>query len=520
MQYKTLFSTSEAVAELLSKKSITDDTKLQMAVLSLPKTERKAAEILADLVGERLHYIEETDTWYVWDGRVHVPSKGRGIPYAVLRDFYRALVDALADVKKTAQNDLRSTADHEGRKVDPKEMKAAYTDLFREARAIRERLAQEAGISAVSRLLAQEVAVSPEHFHDDSRWIVTRNGVYDMDDVRARRVWKLLPHDPSRNVWRFIDVEDDPERTTYNSAFVRWLNTSVEDKAQGDFLLKALSAALLGGHGNTRRIVSIQGKPSSGKSMMLNVFDKLCEGTGYFATPSTDAIVKGGRNPEHARWDMAGARIIAFSEVRQELDQTFLLKFSGGDAFGVDRKYVTGGSRKPQGIVFIANNTSLNVDKSDKAMKDRLAPIHFPHSFEPGHPVYPRDVGLQDAILSDLPGLMAILREAYLRFLTDQDGGEVLPLTAAQIERVRAEEAEEDVLGEFLDDAGYVTPAEVSQRQCVLMKDLMAAYTSYCFQRGIPKKSRKEVQYELESRNVQIVTSNGVRAFPLVAVSA
>lgn len=517
MQCNPLFSTSEAVAELLSKKCITDETKLQMAVLSLPKTERKAAEILANLVGDRLHYIEETDTWYVWDGRVHVPSKGRGIPYAVLRDFYRALVDALADVKRTAQNALQSTADQEGRKIDPKEMKAAYTDPFREARAIRERLAQEAGIGAVSRLLAQEVAVSPEHFHDDSRWIVTRNGVYDMNDVRARRVWELLPHDPSRNVWRFIDVEDDPERTSYNAAFVRWLNTSVEDKAQGDFLLKALSAALLGGHGNTRRIVSIQGAPASGKSMLLNVMERLCQGTGYFATPSPDAIIKGGRNPEHARWDMAGARIAAFSEVRKELDQEFLLKYSGGDAFSVDRKYQVGGTRKPQGLIFIANNTTLDVDKSDAAMMDRLAPVHFPYSFMPDDPVHPRDTGLQDAILSDLPGLMVILRQAYLRYLSDDTP---LPMTQTMQDRAQAEARDEDALGEFLAASGYVTPDQAPRSSCVKLSDLLRDYTQYARERGMCVKSRKELKYDLESRGLQIVRVDGTRVFPLVAANA
>lgn len=493
----------EVALELLQVKDLSYAINLDLTAKTLPKTERKAAEILKDLVGDRVHYIEATQTWYVWNGRVHAPHEGSGVPYQLVKTLYDGLTQALQVVKLSVKNALESQANHEGEGIPEKAFKRAYTDRYAEARGIRDRLASEAGIRAVGRILANELAVPADYFHDDSRWFVVRNGVYDLQAVERERRWELLPHDPSRPVWRYVDVDDDPDRTTYNAAFVRWMNSSVEDAEQAEFLLKALAAALMGARGDTARVVSIQGKPSSGKSMLLNVFEKLCSGTGYFATPSPDAIVKGGRNAEHARWDMAGARIVAFSEVRQELDHTFLLKFSGGDAFSVDRKYMVGGSRKPQGIIFIANNTTLNVDKSDPAMKRRVAPVHFPHSFMPNDPIYPRDPQLQADILSDLQGLLVLLREGYLRFLNDP---EVLPLTSAMSDRIDNEAQQEDELGEFL--IGYRFDGERELKSSIKFTDLLKDYVTYCKETGqLPPKS-KDFRETLLSRGYEIRKSS------------
>lgn len=412
------------------------------------------AEHIHERLGDYLTYSGRT--WYIWDGRVHRPADSDTPLRAVVRAYALALERALWEIRFNLERDLETFLTLE-RTAKAKAVKAKLERVCSYER-YQEQISGSRGVENLVRALADVCERPSDHF-DDGRWLAVRNGVYDLDAVRRDRRWDLLPHDPSRPVYRFLDVEDhgDPclDQSTWNTEFRRFLSTSVEDEEQGRFLMRALAAALIGGEGATRRIVSLQGAPSSGKSMLLSVLEDFCSGTDYYASPGLDAIEHGARAPEHARWRMRNARISTFSEARKKLDQMFLLNYSGGDSYAVEAKYQNGLTVRPHGIIFIANNYPLNVDKTDLAMLDRLAVVYFPHSFtDTATDVrYRRDPALGDKIKGDRYGTLQMLKSAYLAYL---DSG--LDRTERMQSRLAGETDDSNYVAEWLSESGRFVP--------------------------------------------------------------
>lgn len=442
-----------------------DSLQIKKAFSTLPKTETIAAEFISKRLAGYLSYNALTDTWFLWDQRVHKPCVGSSIVKKLIREFYKAHSKAINALEEHIWNENNVPDEKERDKHVAKLAKYKY---------FRDFMSKDAGKSAITRELETLLDIAVDHFDDDTRWFVVENGVYDMHDVRETRNFKLLPHDRFRPVYRMFNLAEEVGAS--HSAITGFTNESIEDKGQARFFQKIVGTALMGITTDTRSVVSIQGAPNSGKSMILRVLNTFAR--DYVATPSKEAIVKNGRNPYHARYKMRAARVAGFTEVTDQLTRDFLLQYSGGDEYEVEEKYVAGGQVQPQGIIFMFSNHGVNIDKTDKATYDRLKPINFPFTFEAasldGHEL---DTGLQAAIEEQQAGFLEWIKAGYLMGL--EEGFDCTDSMEALKRSER--DAEEDDVAAYLSDRmelGTLFESDNPDHWCKL-KDLHADYVTW-----------------------------------------
>lgn len=483
-------SPAEWAAEILNGQSAENNMDPAGVMGRMARLDADAAERIRDRVGRYLSYSPALRCWYVWDGRVHRPAEDETAVRGVVRAYSLALGIVADELARYAEYTLEGQAARD---------MLWHITRYRE---YAERISGAGGIRGLVEVMESVLYVPADTYLDDARWLVVQNGVYDLDAVRRDRRWDLLPHDPARPVYRFLDLEDDGadcrDVSTWNDALRSFLSTSAEDDAQGQFLMRAVAAALIGAQGKTRRVVVLQGAPSSGKSMFLGVLEHLCAGTDYYASPGIEAIEHVSRSPQHARWPMRNARISAFSEARRKLDQMFLLSYSGGDPYTVEAKYRNALTVHPQGIVFVANNYPVNVEKTDSAMIDRLAIVYFPHSFTDTatDPALRRDPALGDRIKADRPGTFQMLKAAYLDYL--EHG---LDRTERMEARLRGEAEESNPVTDWLSVTERYKPAPdgMANRDCALAVNVFTTFKAWEDTQRLPagERLRKSEFYRL-----------------------
>jgi phage/plasmid-associated DNA primase len=462
---------------------------LYKAFNSIPRTEVTTAEAIAAKLKNNLCYVPESKTWYLWDGKIHRPCHADGIAIKVVQAYYEVLTDTIAAVSATI--DIKA-------KMDGNEAVKPLRAELSKHKNFRDRLATDAGQKAVVSQMKTKMDVQGDHFSDDRRWFVVENGVFDMEEVRATRQFVLKPHDASRPVYRMWHITDDP--TAKSPSLNKFLTGSIADRGQGEFFSKAVALACMGAPVSTRTIVSLQGARRSGKSMINRAIGRLTGDNGIYAEPPRDAIVKNGRNPHHARYSMKDARYVAFTEITDRLDREFVLKYTGGDRFPVEQKYVAGTQVVPQGIIFMASNHGMDIDKTDEAIFERIAPINFPRTFEKVSVdgTHILDPDLEDKIVAEASGFLNWLKWAYLEYL--ENG---LDRTDSMEALKREERDDELSVVQYVKDrigSGFLREApDAKLSECANVTTVYADYLQWCTAYGVPRDSQlKRKQFGIE----------------------
>lgn len=458
---------------------------LSKVIEALPRTEVRAAQAIRAKLGQHLHYSPDSSQWYIWDGRVHSPCTGDGIALKVAKLLYEALCQTLSYVRAALEKEALK-AEAKGAGTEAAKIRSAYDkgEISKHKR-FRDKLSSDAGLSAVVRMLKHEVDMPSNFFDNERRWFAIENGVYDMDAVRENHRFELLPHDPARPIFRHWNISEDTQADY--PALRKFLTGSISDKSQARFFGKAVALACMGAPSKTRTIVSLQGARRSGKSMINGAIQRM--GKEFYAEPPNDAILAYGKNKEHARYPMRKARYVAFTEVTDRLDKTFVLKYTGGDNVTSEQKYVANAGWKPQGIIFMASNHGMNIDKSDAAIFERLAPIHFPRSFDRADPEY--DETLEDKIVDQSSGFLEWMKASYLDYL---DSGLDRSDSMEALKRQEAMDEDDYSVDRYLQDrieSGYVAEQPHAEiKHCVSVTGLFLDYQQWCETFRVPKSSR------------------------------
>lgn len=379
------------------------------ALEALPKSELYAGRAIAAKFKNYLTYNPETSQWYFWDGKIHRPCVGDGIVKKIAKIYFDVTMQGLDTIDTYIKKAIDDAA-------DPVKEKAAWDYRLKDYKDFRDFLSKAAGHNAIVSILKTEVDVASDHFSNDRRWFVIENGVYDMDDVRKTGVFTRLEHDPARPVYRMWNLTEEVGAS--HDALDKFTSESIEDASQAAFFQKIVGTACMGITTDTRSVVSLQGAPNSGKSMFIRVMTAF--GKDFKAAPQRGAITRGGKNPEHSRNPMKGARFISFTEITDRLDREFFLKFSGGDEITSEEKYVNNTGWFPEGVMFLFSNKGMNIDKSDKATFDRIKPIHFPYTFMKGSiDGHELDTELESKIIAQGSGFLEWLKAGYLAGLAE-----------------------------------------------------------------------------------------------------
>lgn len=456
---------------VLTNKIITIDT----AFANIPKTESYAGKVISRKFKNRLSYAALTDTWYIWDGKVHKPCTGDSIVRKIIVKFHEQLSIAITQVEETAnaiydQSEKGKTA------------KGIFKSRMKDYRAFRNNVSSSRGQYNMVQIMKINLDLADDHFDDERRWFVIENGVYDVDDVRMNRKFTLLPHDPARNVYRKFNMREEVGAT--HEWLDKFTSESIADAGQAKEFQKLIASALFGPNIETRSVILLKGAPNSGKSMWTKIMKHFAK--DFVAEPTNAAVLSGGQKPDHARYPMRQARYTAFPEITKPLDREFFLKYSGMDECVSEDKWVKSAGWTPQGIMLFASNYGLNIDMTDKATFDRVKPINFPHTFErasvEGHEI---DIDLQAKIQSQGSGFLEWLKEGFLLALE-----EGLYCTDSMDALKRAETDDNPVfqfINSKVEDGTYIIDHQAPKSHFILMNALHAGYVDWCNEHAVPK---------------------------------
>lgn len=476
---------------------------LEKAADYLPRTELIAAKAIASKFQNRLTYVNADKTWYLWDGKIHRPCVGDAVALKVINDLFDAEVLALDWIKGRIENLAMgiAAAGTGDAKADAAKMRKTYDTVWGKHRTFRDNLATDRTMKAVVNIMKRLMDVTDDHYAshneeaDDRRYFVINNGVYDMEAVRRDRRFDLLPHDPSRAVYRMWNLTE--EVGTDYPELKYFLSTSIADTSQSVFFSKAVALACMGAPTTTRIIVSVQGARRSGKSMINRILTTVGgKESGFVEEPDRAAIVANAGKKTHARYPMRHARYIGFTEIVDELDREFVLKYTGGDKYEVEQKYVAATQVYPQGVIFMASNHAVNVDKTDEAMFERVSPIYFPNTYDGLENTEDKD--LQKKIEANRAGFLEWMKWSYLEYLEKgldkSDSMEALKL---------AEREDEYSVMQYIKDrseSGLLkTDYEADVKDCVSVVDLFKNYLAWCKDLDVPASKRlKRKEFSIE----------------------
>lgn len=358
---------------------------VEVARDAIPWSEIQTSQEIHRKFGHNLTYIEASKTWYAWDGRIHAPCDGEALAYKIGKAYFRAIRRALSEVESLIQSRKHALELAQASEEDIKKLGDAYSKGLKRQRDFRDRVASDAGLTALVRMMRSDFSVPRDHYDNDQQFLVLKNCVLDLNEMRLNGKVVPLAHDPSRPVTRFLDATYNHAVNYGDSDWWRFLTSSVKDSdpATLKHIQKVVGAAFMGER-KLRTILNFMGPPSSGKSVLVETLWKLGrEGHGYCAMPDSRAITKvQGQNFEQD--DFRGRRFIAISEPssREDIDDDFLKRFTGDENMKTRTLNVQSSDWTPQGILCVSSNATLKINFRDEAIVDRVQVIEFPYKFK------------------------------------------------------------------------------------------------------------------------------------------
>jgi P4 family phage/plasmid primase-like protien len=442
-------------------------------VFGVPQDDVTAARAVLDRNDGQFFYVDvgksgargPVGEFRVWDGRVWRRDANEATVVRWITQFWRALHDAIERLDahiesavKQRQAELIATgmSEAEARKQAAamgKAMSAKVTPI----RAYHKGLGKNSGTNSLAARMTRRasVVVDEDDFDKTPGMLVVGNGVLDFTaamDHRDPSLVALMPHDQIRRVHMMTEVEYHPDATC--PVFMHYLETSLPDVDTRHYLHKALGYALLG-MPVEKVMFNLTGPKDSGKTVLLKVLEALMASYAVSIAPGVLLAKRGGSDPEKPMptlHSIRKARIVTASEPDHagRWDHGLLKQITGNDTMTTRTLNKDNVRWTPQFSLFIASNHFVKLNTEDKALIERIAPIHFPNRFiRPSAelalediPVAQRaDVGLEGRIKgsdAEMQGILAWMVEGLRLYLVE---GLAQPLSVIRMRGVMEEES-------------------------------------------------------------------------------
>jgi putative DNA primase/helicase len=501
--------------DLIGEQSAASTTNLdpQKAAEGLPRTEVSAAAEIARKFKNRLSYTERGQRWYLWDGRIHTPCEGSIVALQIAKLYYQAMCDALEFIQNAIyeQADIMRSSGVQDAEQKAKAIRDLYDKTaFVKHRDFRDRLATDAGMSALMRVLKTEVVVASDYYDNDQNFFVVRDKVVDLAYLRSLGKdpvdWDrlFLEHSPERPVTKYFDADYRP--TVNLGHWDGFLSRSIPDADARNYLQIVAGAAFMG-NSALRCIINLFGPPGSGKSMFINTMHKLGKsGAGYSAMPDSKAIVKvSGQNFEQD--EFRGRRFVGISEPpsSEKIDSDFLKKVTGDEWVETRTLNVKSSGWVPQCVIFVASNKALRINTRDKATVDRVHVIEFPIEFEQeiegiNHVPEERRMieGLGDLLLEDRSQILTWILVGMVKFVRD---GQKLRPPASVKQKAGQNVTEASSALRFVEELVEEGQLRVDYSEkpefFVGEKELYTLYSAWCTFSGERSMSRKNFSTDI-----------------------
>lgn len=430
----------------------------------LPRTDLGNAERFVKQHGDGVRYLPAWGKWLLWTGRrwqLDETLEVKRLAKATIRSIYAeaATLDSREDRKEIVKHAARSEA--EGK-----------------LRAMLELVKAEPDIAITTAAL------------DADPWLLAcQTGTIDLRTATLR--------EPRREdmITKIVPAAFD-----LNAECPRWLafldrvlagNTDLRD-----FLQRAIGYSLTG-LTSARALFFLYGSGANGKSTFLEVLRALM--AGYAAQADfTTFLERKGDGPRNDIARLFGARLVTSSEVGEgkRLNESLVKTLTGDETVTARFLHAEFFEFKPAFKLWLAANHKPVIRGTDNAIWDRIKLIPFTVAI----PMEERDRDLGDALLAELPGILAwAVGGAVLWSRHGLGAPASVNVATASYRR------ESDALGAFIDEACevglgiYEEPASV----------LYAAYATWCRESGEFSLNARAFGQALSERNITTIKRGG-----------
>lgn len=414
-------------------------------------TDAQRAKLFVDRFGPLLRFVPEWERWIVFeDGRWKSRNDGGLVRLSCV--LACEVMSKSADIKGTSE-DVRA-------------------ELKRLA-AISGSFASAAKVTSMATFARADprVIIRPEDLDADPWLVGTPDGVIDL------RTGTMHPHSPGNLVTKVLGTNFDPHAKA--PTWEKFLARVIPDEGVRAYVQKAVGYSLTGVT-TEHHFVFLHGIGHNGKSTFVEtIFDLF----GTYAGRAAETLLyetRRGDTPPDVIAEIAGVRFLAGCETREgaRLNEGAIKDVTGGDTLRGARKYEHGFAFRPVAKLWIAGNHRPAIRGNDDGIWRRVRMVNFPVQIPAGE----RDAGLAGKLRGELPGILNWAIAGCLRW---QEEGLAPPESV--VVAVQGYRADEDVLGEFLDDR-----TEQFGPSCATHRALFEAYQDW--------SGRSGVRYPLSSR--------------------
>lgn len=147
-----------------------------------PRDASEGAELIHTLTDHNLNYVAETNTWYCWNGTIHVPLRTTTVPdqlIDVLSDLLKEAESFIKAVEAAQVKEARDNLSGDKLKQTVAALQAAHAETIKHFKGFASSLATNKGVKDTREKLARIVARPAKYFEQDNQWLAVNNGVID-----------------------------------------------------------------------------------------------------------------------------------------------------------------------------------------------------------------------------------------------------------------------------------------------------------------------------------------------------
>ena len=457
---------------------------------------------------------ETTTVFRRWNGRVWEIDPGSSSIFGRVNEFWEQMRHALDQItthiqliaEKKKEEAIRIGGNGE---KTYKEIMDSSKKTWQPWNAYWEKLGNAERRNAVIKMLKVNGKIVREDADFDTALglMVCQNVVLDLSEVKknaaAGRPFEVvaLPHDPSRMVTQWMDVEYREGAVAHT--WLGYLAGVLPNEAVRWHVQKVLGSALLGDP-VSRLMLNFIGPPASGKSVLINVLEAVFGDYAYFAPAAIfqEDKYSGAESPSPAFNDMRKKKLVVSSEANAfKPYNTALVKgLTGRDKQRSRGMKVSGGTWVPRMLLIIATNDFIRFDINDEAFAKRVHPIEFPNRFRspgPGEtwediPVAEREnTDLQREIIeneTERSGILNWLLEG-LRGFVEEGVAEPSEIAAHRVVMKTTLNSAHDWFQEWLTDKRIVQyptgNTDLPKVYSLGVKEAHEAYEDWCRDEGV-----------------------------------
>jgi putative DNA primase/helicase len=408
-----------------------------------PRTERWAADVLADHLITQARYVPKEKSWYVWQD-------------------YRWMPDSLNEVPQLVERYMDALSVKVGAEANPPGAEPAPRAERKETAAFRRALATLPFRTRMMTLLESRLPLDVASFDQDDYVLNTPAGLYDL------RTGRLLGKDPAALCRSATKVAPEAGRPS------RWIE--VLEHATGgdqefiDWLQRQYGYALTGLNVE-KQILVVWGPPHTSKSVVDRVTHTLM-GDYHAVIPHGELFEAKRDRHTTGLAQFLGARLASSSEVNEKARwrADIVKAITGGDPVPARFMRQDNETYQPKCKLFLFGNNLPGTNGADSAIVARVFPVPF------GVPVQDPNKHLGDQLIAEEgPRILHWMMEGAAAYL--REGLGALP-TVVREAAAEYRDLEDDVAA-FIADRLEIQPGAETTTD-----DLYREWLHWCHSQG------------------------------------